>query len=142
MQRPAATLGMRHVALNVRDLAACEAFYAGLLGMVEEWRPDPDNLYLTSGNDNLALHRVAGHEPAAKGQRLDHIGFFVASAGEVDAWYEFLKENNVAIMAAPRTHRDGARSFYCSDPEGTVVQVIHHPPIVVSQDRNKSQANA
>lgn len=133
MQRPAATLGMRHVALNVQDMAACEAFYVGLLGMVEEWRPDPDNLYLTSGIDNLALHRVAGHVPAESGQRLDHIGFFVASADQVDEWYEFLKANDVAIMAAPRTHRDGARSFYCSDPEGTVVQVIYHPPIVSSK---------
>lgn len=142
MEQPAAMLGMRHVALNVRDVAACEAFYVGLLGMTEEWRPDPDNLYLTSGPDNLALHRVAGDLPATGGQRLDHIGFFVATAAQVDAWYEFLKSHNVAIMAAPRTHRDGARSFYCSDPEGTVVQIIHHPPIVASQDRNRSQANA
>ena len=28
------------------------------MGMQVEWRPDPDNVYLTSGNDNLALHRV------------------------------------------------------------------------------------
>jgi catechol 2,3-dioxygenase-like lactoylglutathione lyase family enzyme len=134
MRRPAPTLGMRHVALNVNDLMACEAFYVELLGMVEEWRPDPDNLYLTSGNDNLALHRVAVPVSAGNGQRLDHIGFFVSSAVQVDAWYEFLKANNVAIIAAPKTHRDGARSFYCSDPEGTVVQVIHHPPIVSSPE--------
>ncbi len=57
MQRPAATLGMRHVALNVRDLEICERFYAGLLGMAVDWRPDADNVYLSSGNDNLALHR-------------------------------------------------------------------------------------
>ncbi len=142
MQRPAATLGMCHVALNVHDMAACEAFYIGLLGMLEEWRPDPDNLYLTSGHDNLALHRVAGHVPAGSGQRLDHIGFFVATAGQVDEWHEFLTAHNVAIIAVPRTHRDGARSFYCRDPEGTVVQIIHHPPIVTSRDRNKGQANA
>lgn len=142
MQRPAATLGMHHVALNVRDLAECESFYVGLLGMQEEWRPDPDNLYLSSGSDNLALHRVANHEAAANGQRLDHIGFFVATPDQVDDWYVFLKSHDVAIMAAPRTHRDGARSFYCSDPEGTVVQIIHHPSIVSLQDRNRSQANA
>jgi catechol 2,3-dioxygenase-like lactoylglutathione lyase family enzyme len=142
MQRPAATLGMRHVALNVRDMAACEAFYVDLLGMAEEWRPDSDNLYLTSGNDNLALHRVSGDELPAGSQRLDHIGFFVAAADQVDAWYEFLKAHDVAIMAAPRTHRDGARSFYCSDPEGTVVQIIHHPPIVADRERNRNHSNA
>jgi len=129
MQRPAATLGMRHVALNVSDLEACERFYAGLLGMAVEWRPDADNVYLTSGNDNLALHRVSGHSPAAQGQRLDHIGFFIASEAQVDEWYRFLQAQGVDIKGAPRTHRDGARSFYCSDPEGTIVQVIYHPPI-------------
>lgn len=129
MQRPAATLGMRHVALNVGDLEACEYFYAGLLGMSVEWRPDADNVYLTSGNDNLALHRVTGHSPAAAGQRLDHIGFFIASEKQVDDWFRFLQAHDVEIKAAPRAHRDGARSFYCSDPEGTIVQVIYHPPI-------------
>ncbi len=129
MQRPAATLGMRHVALNVSDIGACEYFYVELLGMSVEWRPDPDNVYLTSGNDNLALHRVADYNPATSGQRLDHIGFFIASETQVDDWYTFLQANNVAMKAAPRTHRDGARSFYCTDPEGTVVQVIFHPPL-------------
>lgn len=129
MQRPAATPGMRHVALNVSDIGACETFYVELLGMTVEWRPDPDNVYLTSGNDNLALHRVADCNPVASEQRLDHIGFFVASEAQVDDWYAFLQANNVAMKAAPRTHRDGARSFYCTDPEGTVVQVIFHPPL-------------
>ncbi len=129
MQRPAATLGMRHVALNVRDLERSEQFYVGLLGMAVEWRPDADNVYLSSGNDNLALHRSKGDLPAEYGQRLDHIGFFIASEAEVDDWHAFLKENAVQIKAAPKTHRDGARSFYCSDPEGTIVQLIYHPPI-------------
>ena len=130
MNRPAATLGMRHVALNVRDLETCEHFYVELLGMTVEWRPDADNVYLTSGNDNLALHRVIADSPLAADRRLDHIGFFIASPEQVDDWYAFLGENNVEIKASPRTHRDGARSFYCADPEGTVVQVIFHPPMV------------
>lgn len=120
---------MRHVALNVTDIGACERFYVDLLGMTVEWRPDGDNVYLTSGNDNLALHRVADSNPAETGQRLDHLGFFIADEAQVDAWYAYLKAENVVIKAAPRTHRDGARSFYCADPEGTVIQIIYHPPI-------------
>ena len=129
MDRPAATLGLRHVALNVRDLKICEHFYVDLLGMAVEWRPDADNVYLSSGNDNLALHRVA-EAVAAAGQRLDHVGFFIASPEQVDEWHAFLKQQDVEIKATPRTHRDGARSFYCADPEGTIVQIIFHPPMV------------
>ena len=130
--RPPATLGMRHVALNIVDMDACEKFYVDLLGMTVEWRPDSDNLYLTSGNDNLALHR-AGSGPSDAGQRLDHIGFFIAMPEQVDAWFEFLKSADVVIKAPPRTHRDGARSFYCSDPDGNLVQLIYHPPIVAAE---------
>jgi len=130
MNRPEATLGLRHVALTVDDLAASEHFYVELLGMQVEWRPDPDNLYLTSaGQDNLALHRRTDGAAAGGAQVLDHIGFILPSPAQVDAWHDFLAAHGVTIKAAPRTHRDGARSFYCADPAGTVVQMIYHPPI-------------
>ena len=77
MKRPAPTSGMHHVALNVTDLESCEKFYVDLLGMDVEWRPDENNVYLCSGNDNLALHRLpSGHRPEEP-QRLDHIGFIL-----------------------------------------------------------------
>ncbi len=130
LTRPPDPLGMRHVALQVRDLAACEHFYVNLMGMREEWRPDPDNLYLTSGSDNLALHQAPTGEPRTEvGQRLDHISFFLRTAAEVDQWFAYLKAHGVRMRSEPRTHRDGARSFYCYDPDGTCVQIIHHPPI-------------
>lgn len=127
MTRPKPTAGLRHVALNVHDLEACERFYVELVGMSVEWRPDADNLYLTSGHDNLALHRAApGFTPAAP-QRLDHLGFIIDEINQVDAWHAFLEAAQVPIKSAPRTHRDGCRSFYCADPDGNSVQFIFHP---------------
>lgn len=128
MKRPNSTTGMRHVALNVQNLAAAEHFYVDLMGMVVEWRPDSDNVYLTSGNDNLALHVVDGDKAGA--QTLDHIGFFLDREEDVDDWFEFLKHHGIKMKTQPRKHRDGAKSFYCYDPEGVTVQVICHPPLV------------
>ncbi len=127
MTRPAPTAGLRHVALYVTRFEETERFYTALLGMRVEWRPDPDNVYLTSGHDNLALHRAA--EPPAGPQRLDHIGFILRRPEDVDAWHAYLQAAGVTLRSAPRTHRDGARSFYCEDPDGNVVQMIHHPPL-------------
>lgn len=127
-KRPAALGGLRHVALFVNDLPACERFYVDLLGMAVEWRPDADNVYLCSGCDNLALHRWQG-ESFARPQRLDHIGFIIDRMDEVDQWFTFLKDQGVTMKSEPRTHRDGARSFCCLDPEAVVVQFIWHPPI-------------
>ena len=132
-RRPPVTRGMRHVALSVGDLEACERFYVDLIGMEVEWRPDPDNVYLSSGRDNLALHRVAEPPADESLQRLDHIGFVLAQADHVDRWYEYLLASGVTILTIPRTHRDGARSFYCQDPAGTRVQIIHHPPIACTE---------
>ena len=128
MKRPPATSGLRHIALFVKDLEACAHFYIELLGMQIEWQPDVDNLYLTSGNDNLALHRGSADFDTAT-QRLDHIGFIIDTPEQVDEWFQFLSHHNVPLRQPPRTHRDGARSFYCYDPAGMTVQLIYHPPI-------------
>lgn len=128
-QRPKPTAGLRHVALYVQNFAECEHFYTELLGMRVEWRPDPDNLYLTTGADNLALHRASSDFVLAKHQRLDHIGFFLTEKDEVDSWYAFLRDQNVTIKALPKDHRDGTRSFYCADPDGNIVQMIYYPAL-------------
>ena len=130
MQRPGKTDGMRHVALLVEDLERSQTFYTSLLGMTVEWRPDDDNVYLTSGNDNLALHRRSGD---SRESVLDHIGFFINDISQIDQWYAFLRENHVKMLTEPKTHRDGARSFYCEDPAGTRVQLIYHPPIAAAK---------
>lgn len=128
-KRPPATAGLRHVALFVERYDECLDFYRNLMGMALEWQPDDDNSYLCSGNDNLALHRYRGPERNPAAQRLDHIGFIIDDINDVDGWYVFLKANGVRMKSEPRTHRDGARSFYCADPDGNTVQIIYHPPI-------------
>jgi catechol 2,3-dioxygenase-like lactoylglutathione lyase family enzyme len=115
------------VALFVGDLAAAEAFYCGVLGYQVEWRPDEENLYLTmNGQDNLALHKG---KTALGETRLDHFGIVLRKAADVDAWHAHLKAHGAVIAKEPKTHRDGARSFYAKDPDGNVLQFIHHPPI-------------
>jgi catechol 2,3-dioxygenase-like lactoylglutathione lyase family enzyme len=127
MQKPTPHAGLHHVALYVTKLSECVHFYTVLLGMKLVWQPDNDNYYLSSGNDNLALHRAPADFVAAKHQRLDHLGFFLKEKEEVDQWHAFLRENQVEIKAAPKDHRDGTRSFYCADPDGNVVQMIYYP---------------
>ena len=57
MKRPGSTNGLRHVALFVHNFEASERFFVDLMGMAVECRPDPENVYLTSGHEKLALHR-------------------------------------------------------------------------------------
>jgi len=128
-KRPEATAGLRHLALNVNDLTASVNFYTRLLGMTVEWQPDEDNYYLTSGNDNLALHRVSNKAKVDCVQSLDHLGFIIDVADDVNRWFDFLQQEKVEMLSQVKDHRDGARSFYCKDPEGNAVQIIYHPPL-------------
>ena len=107
MDRPAHA-GLRHLALHARDLDAMKRFYIDVLGFAVEWEPDPDNVYLSSGVDNLALHRAAA-VPAGPtvpaNQALDHLGLIVRSPDDVDRWASFLESRGITLAAKPKTHR-------------------------------------
>ena len=118
-------LGLRHLALNVRDPQASKRFYCDCFGMSVVWEPDPDNVYLSSGPDNLALHRNA----VASAGALDHMGFIVATRDDVDDYAKRFAAQGVTIAAGVKDHRDGSRSFYCLDPDGLRIQVLFEPTL-------------
>src|SRR6186997_1247392 len=96
MSSPPPTRGIRHVALLCYDMDTMERFYCDVLGYRVEWRPSADELYLTHGEDNLALHaqRAASGPPEGEPRetRLDHIGVLMDRPEDVDAWAAYLKE--------------------------------------------------
>ena len=97
-------MGLRHLALNVGDPQASKRFYCENFGMRVVWEPDPDNVYLSSGVDNLALHRKP---PAGEGP-LDHLGFIVETPDDVDRLAGEFEARGVRLAARPRDHRDGS----------------------------------
>ena len=120
-----ALLGLRHVALRVKDAQRSKAFYCNFFGMAVVWEPDPDNVYLSSGPDNLALHGGFRGDPGA----LDHFGFIVDSPEAVDLLAREFRERGLPLAAEPKDHRDGSRSFYCLDPDGLKIQVLFEPTL-------------
>jgi catechol 2,3-dioxygenase-like lactoylglutathione lyase family enzyme len=109
------------------------AFYVDVLGYTVEWEPDPQNLYLTRGSDNLALH-ASNDGPAPNEPRgvLDHLGIVVPDIDDVDAWDTWLRAHGHVPEKAVKTHRDGARSLYVRDPEGNLLQFLWHPALAGS----------
>jgi len=126
-------LGLHHLAIQVASdrYDATLRFYREAMGMQTDWQPDDAAAYLTSGADNLALHRVDKVERAHSA--LDHLGFMVPDVSAVEAWHARLSERaeqlGVEILGKPRLHRDGASSFYLIDPAGNKLQIVYIPSI-------------
>jgi len=128
MSRITGLKGMRHIALKVRDVARSKSFYQDFLGMEVVWEPDPQNVYLSSGCDNIALHEVSrSFATGATEQQLDHLGFVVATIDQVKQLEETFRASGIKIVHPFKVHRDGSASFYCADPDGIVIQMLYEP---------------
>ena len=125
--------GLRHLALRVRDIRKAREFYQRIFGMKVIWEPDPQNCYLSSGTDNLALHEIAQTDTLGKTPTLvsplDHFGFIASTPQVVDAWAAWAGQNGVAIIKTPKQHRDGSYSCYLADPDGNTIQILYEPTI-------------
>tara|TARA_Y100000741_G_scaffold62814_1_gene44708 strand:- start:21 stop:407 length:387 start_codon:yes stop_codon:yes gene_type:complete len=121
------TLGIKHVALKVKNFNECLNFYTNIVGMSIDWKPDEENAYLSNGKDNLALHLDNKLDLQSKDNRLDHFGIMLTEKKNVDEWYEFMLSNKIAIFKDIQNHRDGSRSFYCYDPDQNILQFLWHP---------------
>ena len=121
---------MRHIALKVRDVAKAKQFYREMLGMDVVWEPDPQNVYLSSGCDNIALHEVTQRfAETAEERQLDHLGFVVESIERVKQLEQEFRGCGVVIVHPFKIHRDGSASFYCADPDGIVIQLLFEPTL-------------
>ncbi|MEZ4380643.1 MAG: VOC family protein [Nannocystaceae bacterium] len=130
------TLGLRHLALFIPDARfdATVRFYREGMAMAVDWQPDADNVYLSAGPDNLALHRaVDGKVVELATSPLDHLGFCAPSAAAVEAWHARIAAGAAAWglpwVGETKRHRDDSTSFYFGDPAGHQVQIIHIPSL-------------
>ena len=94
------------------------------------WEPDPQNVYLSSGCDNIAIHGVShGFASTAEERQLDHLGFVVEDVERVRALEKEFVAKGVLIVHPFKVHRDGSASFYCADPDGIVIQLLYEPQL-------------
>jgi catechol 2,3-dioxygenase-like lactoylglutathione lyase family enzyme len=132
------TAGFHHHAIKVRNLAAAEAFYVGVLGLVVEKRWHYEAGALRTGLRSLwlrtdasapagflALEQAESAEGKLASTEPDRPGHFLFAlridATEREAWRAHL-----AQAGHPVSH-ETTFTLYVLDPEGNRLGLSHHP---------------
>jgi catechol 2,3-dioxygenase-like lactoylglutathione lyase family enzyme len=113
--------GMNHFTVLAKDLDATKAFYMGILGLSEGFRPDLGfpGAWLYCGKEAV-LHIIAGRAlPADPRGVLDHMAF---SAHDLRATTAKLKSSGVAYDLR-RQNESGTWQLFCFDPNGARVEL-------------------
>lgn len=118
--KPVSFSGVSELALEVRDLAASEAFYSGVLGLpvVDRW---PKAVWLLAGSTRIGLWEAFVGIAGARGGA--HVHFALHTR---DAEYDALLARLHALGVEPHEETyeafEHSRAAYVSDPDGNVVE--------------------
>ena len=114
--------GVSELVLEVQDLAAAEAFYAGLLGMpvVARW-PHREAIWVMAGErTRIGLWRPQVGLMGGRGGVHVHFALQIADA-DYEAAVALLRERGQEVREVAF---DGAgRAAYVNDPDGNVVEL-------------------
>jgi glyoxylase I family protein len=127
--------GVHHVALNVRDVAASERWYAKVLGFrrVQDYRTDDFDRVVLRHPSGVVLalgrHRHAEADDPYSHRRpgLDHLAFGVATGAELRAWATHLDRLGVEHGAITPGRIPGAALLAFRDPDGIQLEIYALP---------------
>jgi catechol 2,3-dioxygenase-like lactoylglutathione lyase family enzyme len=116
--------GVSELVLEVVDLAAAEAFYAGLLGLpvVDRW-PKRDAIWVMAGErTRIGLWRPQVGLERSRGGVHVHFALHIAEA-DYDAAVARLRAAGLEIAEHEFSTRPHSRAAYAEDPDGHLVEL-------------------
>jgi catechol 2,3-dioxygenase-like lactoylglutathione lyase family enzyme len=120
-----AIAGMNHFTVLSGNLDATKAFYIGILGLKEGYRPPLGfpGVWLYVG-DQAILHVIAGRKlPSEPGGVLDHMAF---SASDLPATVKKLESSGIQYDLRKQAD-SGTWQLFCFDPSGAKVELDFVP---------------
>jgi len=117
--------GLHHITIRVNDIAKAEYFYGTVLGF-EPVRKMGQSMatYRIGKRDSLVLVEAeTAYDQSSRDYRVDHFGFMVNSAEEVDDMAAYLITHEINIVVGPVNRKTGRFVFF-TDPDGNMIEVF------------------
>lgn len=114
---------LNHVHIGTKDLQRSVEFYSSLFGFKKKFDHAP-GIFLHNQNGFLLAIDSVDEVPAFPSWF--HLGFCLASEGEVEGVYAKAKSMNVRIVREMIAEKDEFASFYVCDPDGYRIEVSWH----------------
>jgi catechol 2,3-dioxygenase-like lactoylglutathione lyase family enzyme len=115
------TLGLTHLALSVRDPEISLRFYAAVFGVVEYFR-DENSIQVQGPGPHDVIAFECRPEAAGKQGGLDHFGFRLTRAEDIDAAIdEVLRAGGELVERGEFS--PGFPFAYVKDPDGYTIEI-------------------
>ncbi|TVR16246.1 MAG: VOC family protein [Balneolaceae bacterium] len=115
--------GINHMTIRVNRIERSKEFYGEILGF-ELIRTMGQSMavYKIGKEDTLVIVEAeTSYDPNSRDFRVDHIGFYLNSADEVDEMAKYLRDKEVTILSGPANRKKG-RFVFASDPDGNLIE--------------------
>lgn len=121
-------VGVAHIGLKTKDLAASREFYGHQLGFLE-----PFTLDKPSGGLMLTYFKVNDHQyievfPELKSDTEDRLSHIAFETTNIQQLRDYLAQHDVKVPATLKTGLDGNVSMMLKDPDGHNVEFVQYMP--------------
>ena len=117
--------GIHHITIRVNAIAAAEHFYGTVLGfeLVRKMGQSMSTFKIGSKDTLVLVEAETAYDQGSRDYRVDHFGFMVDTAQEVDQMAAYLKEQEVNMVVGPANRKNG-RFIFFTDPDGNMIEVF------------------
>ncbi len=115
--------GINHMTIRVNRIERSKEFYGEILGFeLVRTMGQSMAVYKIGKEDTLVIVEAeTSYDPNSRDFRVDHIGFYLNSADEVDEMAKYLRDKEVTILSGPANRKKG-RFVFASDPDGNLIE--------------------